>query len=265
MPFAIELNMTYEIGPSRMVMLAIEAARSPGQTVLEEHLSIDDASVERIPGESGVGTRLWAHLSSHELRLRYRAEVEVTETGAALERLSAQPVHTLPAEAFTYLRPSRFCQSDEFVGFAANRFGTLEGGAKIAAIRDWVAHEVRYLPATSDTQTTVLDTFARREGVCRDFAHLVCALSRASGIPARYASVYGLGVNPQDFHAVAEVWLDGDWHLVDATKMCSTAEMVMIGVGRDAFDAPFMETEDEANLLAQTVVVSRTTRNSARG
>ncbi|MFC3616754.1 transglutaminase family protein, partial [Lutimaribacter marinistellae] len=95
--------------------------------------------------------------------------------------------------------------------------------------------------------------------------HLVCALSRASGIPARYASVYGLGVDPQDFHAVAQVWLDGDWHLVDATQMCSTAEMVMIGVGRDAFDAPFMETEDEANLLAQTVAVSRITRNSVRG
>ncbi len=265
MPLALEVDMTYQIGPSRFVMLAIEAARTAGQTVLEEDLSIDDASLDRIPGESGVGTRIWAHLASRELRLRYRAEVEVTEGDVSLRDLCAHPVHELPAEAFTYLRPSRFCQSDEFVGFAANRFGALKGGAKIAAIRDWVAREVRYSPATSDAQTTVLDTFARREGVCRDFAHLVCALSRASGIPARYASAYGLGVDPPDFHAVAQVWLEGEWHLVDATRMCCTAEMVMIGVGRDAFDAPFMETEDDANLLEQRVAVSRTSQENASG
>ena len=28
-----------------------------------------------------------------------------------------------------------------------------------------------------------------------------------------------LGVEPQDFHAVAEVFLDGAWYLVDATGM----------------------------------------------
>lgn len=263
MPLSIELDMTYEIGPSRVVMLAVEAARSSGQTVLADRLDISDAYLHRTAGESGVGTRIWAHLEEQVLRLRYRAEVEVTRGDVSFEDLTAQPVHALPAEAFTYLRPSRFCQSDEFFGFVANRFGKLEGGAKIAAIRDWVAREVRYLQATSDTQTTVIDTFARREGVCRDFAHLVCALSRAAGIPARYASAYGPGVDPPDFHAAAQVWLDGGWHLVDATQMCTAAEMVLVGVGRDAFDAPFMETEDDANLLAQTVSVSRIPYESA--
>nr|WP_318246017.1 transglutaminase domain-containing protein [Seohaeicola saemankumensis] len=238
-------------------MLAIEAASSTGQTLIADHLEIKGASLHRIEGESGVGTRIWAHLEEQELNLQYCAEVEVTRDDIPLEDLVAEPVHALPASAFTYLRPSRFCQSDEFSSFVTNRFSGLEGGAKIAAIRDWVAREILYLEATSDTQTTVVDTFARREGVCRDFAHLVCALSRAAGIPARYASVYGLGVDPPDFHAVAQVWLDGDWRFVDATGMCTAAEMVLIGVGRDAFDAPFMETEDEATLLAQSVSVRR--------
>jgi transglutaminase-like putative cysteine protease len=257
MRFSIQVDMTYEIGPSRLVMLAIEAARCAGQSIVAESLNIGAASVHRIAGESGVGTRIWVHLEERELRLEYRAEVKVTRNAAPLNTLEAAPVHALTADAFTYLRPSRFCQSDEFVGFVENRFGAFDGGAKIEAIREWVAHEVRYLPASSDAQTTVLDTFARREGVCRDFAHLVCALSRAAGIPARYASAYGPGVDPPDFHAVAQVWLDGDWHLVDATGMCSADELVLIGVGRDAFDAPFMETEDEASLLAQAVSVSR--------
>jgi transglutaminase-like putative cysteine protease len=257
MRIAIDVDMTYDIGPSRIVMLAIEAACSAGQTVVAERLDIDAASLHRIAGESGVGTRIWAHLRDPRLRLHYQAEVEVTRINVCLGSLMATPVHALPAEIFTYLRPSRFCQSDEFVGFVANRFRKLEGGMKIAAIRDWVGQEVRYLQATSDTQTTVVDTFARREGVCRDFAHLVCALSRAAGIPARYASAYGPGVDPPDFHAVAQVWLDGDWHCVDATGMCDAAEMVLVGVGRDAFDAPFMETDDEANLVSQTVSARR--------
>lgn len=257
MRIEIYVEMAYEIGPSRMAMLAIEAASTAGQTVISDRLDLDSASLHRIAGESEVGTRIWLRLEQQALRLSYRAEVEVTRRDTRLENVPADPVHALPAVVFTYLRPSRFCQSDEFVGFVANRFGTLEGGAKIAAIRDWVACEVRYLQATSDTQTTVVDTFARREGVCRDFAHLVCALSRAAGIPARYASAYGPDVDPPDFHAVAQVWLDGDWHVVDATGMSTAADMVLIGVGRDAFDAPFMETDDEAHLVSQTVLVKR--------
>lgn len=257
MRIAIDVNMRYEIGASRVAMLAIEAARDQGQTVIRDHLAIDGAILRRMDGQSGVGTRIWAHLEQHDLRLHYRADIEVTRQQAPLPELRADPIHRLPAETFTYLRPSRFCQSDEFAGFVDKRFGNVEGGAKIAAIRDWVAQEVRYLQATSDPQTTVLDTFARREGVCRDFAHLVCAFSRAAGIPARYASAYGPDVDPPDFHAVAQVWLDGAWHLVDATGMGTPRDLVLIGVGRDAYDAPFMETSDEATLLSQTVSANR--------
>lgn len=133
------------------------------------------------------------------------------------------------------------------------RFGHVEGGAKILAIRDWIAQEVRYLQATSDPQTPVLDTFARRNGVCRDFAHLVCALSRAAGIPARYVPVYGPDVAPPDFHAVAQVWPAGGWYLVDATGMGPPRDLLLSGVGRDAFDASFMATSDEATFLSQNV------------
>jgi transglutaminase-like putative cysteine protease len=264
MRIAIDVDMTYHLGPSRLAMLAVEVARSAGQTVVAERLALDAASVHRIGGESGVGTRTWARLDDRAMQLRYTAQVDVTRADTALERLAGEPVHALPAEVFTYLRPSRFCQSDAFVGFVSNRFGELEGGARVAAIRDWVASEVRYLQASSDTQTTVVDTFARREGVCRDFAHLVCALVRAAGIPARYASVYAPRVDPPDFHAVAEVWLEGGWHVVDATGMCTAPEMALIGVGRDAFDAPFLETEDEAELVSQCVSVRRVEGGQAR-
>ncbi|MFU8883262.1 MAG: transglutaminase-like domain-containing protein [Rhodobacterales bacterium] len=257
MRIEIAVDMQYSLGGDPMVLLNIEAAQVPGQTIVQHHLGIDFATIARVAGEGGVGQRVWACVASDQMWLGYRATVEVDRPTVALESLSAAAPHDLPGEVFTYLRPSRFCQSDLFQNFAAQRFGGLQGGQKVAAIRDWVARELRYVPASSHAETTVLETFTSREGVCRDYAHMVCALARAAQIPARYASVYGPDVTPQDFHAVAEVWLDGAWHMVDATGMGHPGEMVLIAVGRDAHDIAFMETQTPAYLLNQQVRVSR--------
>ena len=56
----VDVDMTYRLGPSRAAMLAIEAAQGPGQTVMRSDLVVDDASLTRIAGEGGVGTRVWA-------------------------------------------------------------------------------------------------------------------------------------------------------------------------------------------------------------
>ena len=81
-------------------------------------------------------------------------------------------------------------------------------------------------------------------------------LARASAIPARMVSVYALGVTPADFHAVAEVFLDGGWHLVDATGMSRVDATARIGVGRDAADIAFMTVYGRAQYNAQRVDVT---------
>ncbi|MEL6737503.1 MAG: transglutaminase domain-containing protein, partial [Pseudomonadota bacterium] len=72
-------------------------------------------------------------------------------------------------------------------------------------------------------------------------------LARASAIPARYVACYAPGVTPQDFHAVAQVFLadpasvyHGHWHLVDATGMADLEHAAIIGIGRDAGDVSFL-------------------------
>jgi transglutaminase-like putative cysteine protease len=257
MRLEIDVNMQYMLGDASMVLLVIEAARMEGQTVLREQLEIADAMLTRIGGEGGVGQRVWAQVATEQMSLRYNAEVEITRPLIPLESLGSTPIHALPGDILTYLRPSRFCQSDLFQDFTAQNFGALEGGRKMSAIRDWVASEIRYVPASSNPDTTVVDTFSTMEGVCRDYAHLVCALARAADIPARYASVYGPGVDPQDFHAVAQVWLEGGWHIVDATGMGSASDLVLIAVGRDAYDIAFMETRSLALMVNQSVKVQR--------
>lgn len=257
MPIEIDVRMQYALGDDPMVLLVIEAARTEGQIVAQDQLDITDASITRIDGEGGVGQRVWARVDGEQMTLQYRASVEITRPLIPLENLGATPVHALAGEVLTYLRPSRFCQSDLFQDFTSQNFGALEGGRKVAAIRDWVASEISYVPASSNPETTVVDTFSSLQGVCRDYAHLVCALARAARIPARYASVYGPRVDPQDFHAVAQVWLDGSWHIVDATGMGSAEDLVLIAVGRDAYDIAFMETPSFAQMINQTVTVRR--------
>ncbi|MEL6878390.1 MAG: transglutaminase-like domain-containing protein, partial [Pseudomonadota bacterium] len=98
----------------------------------------------------------------------------------------------------------------------------------------------------------------------RDYAHVLVAMARASVIPARYVACYAPDVTPQDFHAVAQVFLanpdapdGGKWHLVDATGMAKPSETVTIGVGRDASDVSFLTTFGPASFEHSEVRVER--------
>jgi transglutaminase-like putative cysteine protease len=83
-------------------------------------------------------------------------------------------------------------------------------------------------------------TLLARRGVCRDYAHLVIALLRALDVPARMVSVYAPGLSPMDFHAVAEAFVEGQWWIVDATRLAPRQSMLRIATGRDAADIAFL-------------------------
>lgn len=251
----IEVAMDYQLSSPETVLLTLEAASLHRQIVKQEQLDIANATLQRMQGGSRPGQRVWAFVPGDRLILHYRAQVELHRQETPLARLRAAPLQDLPPEVLSYLRPSRFCPSDLFETYVCKRFGHLAGGEKIAAIRDWVANAITYRPGSSVATTCANDTFLSRQGVCRDFAHLVCTLSRAAQIPARYTAGYSAGVTPPDFHAVAEVWLDGAWHVVDATGMSCAATLVVIGSGRDACDVAFMETKGPAFPISHSVRV----------
>ncbi|MEO6040768.1 MAG: transglutaminase family protein, partial [Croceibacterium sp.] len=182
---------------------------------------------------------------------------------ADIGSLNALAPHELPGETVHYLLDSRYCAADRFQSFVQDEFGDLQGGPRILAIRDWVAGNIKYTPGSSTDTTTALDSFVERRGVCRDYAHVLITLARASAIPARYVSCYAPMVDPPDFHAVAEVFLadpaipgGGAWHLVDATGMADPAATVKIGVGRDAADVSFMTVFGEAEFVDKCVIVT---------
>lgn len=257
MRISIRVDIEYQIFADQPILLTLEAAQGAGQVVVDSWLEVDGAAVQRMAGQGGVGTRVWAFVTGTRFVLRYGATVDVARAAVDLSALDADPRYTLPPEVLTYLRPSRYCQSDLFTDFVAAQFGHLAGGAKVAAILEWVAGAIAYVGGSSDATTTAIETFSQGQGVCRDFAHLVCSLARAGGIPARYVSAYGADVSPPDFHAVVQVWLGGAWHLIDATGMSRAEGLVIVGAGRDAGDVAFMEAEQAVQPLRIEVSVLR--------
>ncbi|MCJ2185011.1 transglutaminase family protein [Novosphingobium sp. 1949] len=256
MAIAISTTLEYVLAGPADILLQIEAAMIPEQRVTHHHIDLPALDhFARVPGQSQIGERIWLR-TDQTLRVHYHARVEIDRLVVPIADLPATPPHRLPGETVDYLMASRFCPADTFQEHVESQFGGTAGGARVAAIRDWIQSRLTYEPGASDAQTTALDTFRSRRGVCRDYAHLMIAMTRASAIPARFASVYGLGVEPQDFHAVAEVFLDGCWHIVDATGMAEPQDMAKIGVGRDAADVAFLTSYGALERVKQEVRVS---------
>jgi transglutaminase-like putative cysteine protease len=256
MKLLLQAAIDYTLAEPCDVLLQIEAATLPQQRIIEAQITLPNTDhFARIPGHDGIGERIWVRLGG-ELSLRYHAIVEINRQLPDLATLAAVQPHELPGETIEYLMPSRYCPSDLFGNFVAAEFGELAGGALVQAIRDWIEANFSYVPGSSTSETTALDSYVRREGICRDFAHVLIALVRAAGMPARIASVYALGVRPPDFHAVAEVFVGGAWHLIDPTGMARPDAMAKIGVGRDAADVSFLMAYGHATLVAMSVAVT---------
>lgn len=257
MRMKVEVELSYKLLTPGPAILAVEAAGAFGQEI--SNATIDFGPIEhlaRVPGEEGIGEKIIIR-TAEDLRCNYSASVMVTRPRPVFERLAAMEMDEMSGDALRYLLASRYCQAERFVPFVNQRFGDKTGGAKVMAIRDWIEQRLDYVSGVSDATTTAADTFLERRGVCRDYAHLMIALCRAAQIPARIASVFAPGVEPPDFHAVVEVYLEGTWHLIDPTGMAEADEMALIAVGRDAVDVAFLTTVTATELQTQTVKAIR--------
>ena len=255
MRLSIVTSLDYFFPAPTDVLLQIEAAAIPEQSVEKAQIAVRECRhFARVPAQDNIGDRIWVSLQG-EVRVEYSAIVTISRDFDDFQHLDKVAPYQLPGEAVQYLMGSRYCPSDQFQSFVYEEFGHLEGGKRVMAMRDWIQNHFSYVPGISSSETTAIETFARRQGICRDYAHVLITLVRASGIPARIASVYALGIEPPDFHAVAEVFLGDAWHLVDATGMAKAGAMAKIGIGRDAADVAFLTAYGQAIMNAQSVRV----------
>jgi len=237
---ACELDAT--LSERTSIVLAVAVAPAEGLTV-DEHL---DVQVNGLPVEItevvGPGGTRWhtADVDAGTLRVRYSADV----TGRGL--VPAVSAH----DRVLYVRPSRYVQSDELAGPLIDaeviaRLAALAPLERIAAARDWVAERMSYVPGSTMPTDGLPEVLATNEGVCRDYAHVVAGLLRATDLPARVVSVYAPQLEPMDFHAVVEAAIDDEWVVIDATGLAPREGMLRIATGRDAADTAFLANDGE--------------------
>ncbi|KKC27905.1 transglutaminase-like domain-containing protein [Sphingomonas sp. SRS2] len=257
MRLKIDTSLRYRMAEPVDVLLTIEVAQLPDQALVSDLLTVDGVGPMRaIDGEDGIGRRTWMHASG-EFVARYEAVVDVDRRTTSIDELTITPRRELPPEVIPYLWPSRYCEADRFEAFVEREFPGDNHGAKIMAMSRWIHEHLDYCSGSSDASTTAVDVFVSRQGVCRDFAHLLASFARAAGVPARLVSAYAWQLDPPDFHAVVEVWLAGDWYLVDPTELAPLDGLVRIAVGRDATDIAFMTVFGTAEMVEQAISVSR--------
>jgi len=255
----IRTRLTYFVETPTSFAFSIVAARTPFQSVTSEQISIisaGDNPWRMVP--YGEGTHQLIRLSAGpgELEIAYDAEVAVNGQTAESADLGQIPFADIPADVLPYLNPSRYCESDMLGSFAQRHFGhTAPGHSRVQTVSDWVTGNLLYEAGSTDGTSSAADVLLQRAGVCRDFAHVAIALCRALGVPARYVSGYGVGVEPQDFHGFFEAYIGTDWYLFDPTGMANANTLVRIGYGRDAADAPFATLVGQASLTSKTITV----------
>ena len=254
MDYALGCELTYRLKVPTPFLFNIQAQEFDGQTIRSESLGV----TPELPLETWImpesGNRYFrVQAQPGDLQIRYAATVSLEPTLEDPERIRVISPGELPMWVLTHLYPSRYCQSDRLERMAERTFGKLQGYAKVSGICNWIHDNVDYIRGSSDALTSAFDTVSQRAGVCRDFAHLAVAFCRAQGIPARYVSAYAWRLEPPDFHAVFEAFLEGPdgrgWYLFDPTRMSAPDGLVRIGLGRDAaevaFCTPYGEFEAE--------------------
>jgi transglutaminase-like putative cysteine protease len=240
-----------EVNAPTTLEFQVAVARQPGLEI-RESLAITFNGKPLQPREI---------IGPHDTRIH---SIEVGEGAVSLSYEAtvagdAQPAPVRDIDLVTYLRPSRYAESDKFFGFAATEFGQFADSATLLEkVSSWVGTRLNYVPGSSDPIDGAADTLLAGAGVCRDYAHLVIAMLRALHMPARLVAVFAPGCEPMDFHAVAEAFVDGEWRVVDATCLAPRQSMVRIATGRDAADTAFLDNHHGAitlNAITITAIV----------
>ena len=159
---------------------------------------------------------------------------------------------TVRAECWDFLRPHGFAASTPtLLTFCQDRgVGALRDLDPLTALRRLntvIYRGLDYERGVTGADSPIDEALEAGRGVCQDFAHIMIAIARAWGIPARYVSGYLAAgqehcerSDPQATHAWVEVFLPSlRWIGLDPTNDILACERhITVATGRDYSDVP---------------------------
>lgn len=212
----------------------------------------------------------------HSLSVTSAADIEtfVTQPPVAALDLSVaearQIFNSQRYQLFEYLEPCHYVPLCQHRRIRKTFFRQAESfGQSIQDLNAWIYHNFEYRPGATTISTPIADVVAQRRGVCQDFAHLMLAILRSNGIPARYVSGYIEAYDPEKVdrrligaaasHAWVEVYLPGGtwWGLDPTNNQVAGERHIQVAFGRDYSDvAPMRGTYKGAIDQKLNVIVS---------
>jgi transglutaminase-like putative cysteine protease len=238
------------------IVAMLRPASGQAQWLSSENYAFDPwvPTTEYVDGYGNLCQRMT--VPPGDMRLRVEATVETERELAVAPSAPYTPVALLPDHALQYLLPSRYCPSDTLESRAWQTVGDAAAGyAQVEAIRAWIQSHLEYRYGSSDASTDAADTLEAGAGVCRDFAHVGMALTRALRIPARMVVGYLHGLEPMDLHAWFEAFVGGRWYTFDPTQQQPRGGRVVLAYGRDAADVAFISNYAPLQTVAMHVWV----------
>lgn len=213
--FSLHQRLRYEysspVGHLRHRLMVLPRAEHGDQRLVSSGLEVTGADVVVREGTDDLGNR------RHEIRAEHVESAVEFEAWAVVDRRLGDGPTTLPPESLTddrLLQPTPLTWPDRALRSAAERLG--RGGRRSAGdpddglavarrINAWVYSIMRYRHDVTNVDTTASRALGLAQGVCQDFAHIMLAVCRLAGLPARYVSGHLLGEGGS--HAWVEVVL----------------------------------------------------------
>ncbi len=153
-------------------------------------------------------------LSFHQTNHRLPNYVSVTPGVASTTDLA------VPDSLKQYLASTANCEvtNAQIQALAASiTSGKTSSYAKAEAIFNWVRDNIAY-SFYYNTRNGAVGTLNARSGNCVDTSHLLIALTRAVGIPARYQHGTCKFTSGTYGHVWAQIWVNGVWYNADASS-----------------------------------------------
>ena len=191
------------------------------------------------------------------LEIKTRAIVEIAPhtPAAATAVITADAWNTLDQHRqrgcdWFFSHESQFVQFTPLLQAFAGEIGAVRRADPLTIlleINQAIFDRFEYMPQTTTVDSPLDEVLQTRQGVCQDFSHLMVALVRWLGIPARYVSGYlyhrraDEDRSAQDAsHAWVEAWLpELGWVGFDPTNNLLAGDRhIRSAIGRDYADVP---------------------------
>ena len=182
------------------MLLCLEPREDPRQRLLRFGIETHPAGGLSRARDSFGNARhvLDIHQGHRVLEIIARSTVESTPPATLPTRLGAaawQEIHAL-AESFAdwdFIHPSPLIPFTPALSAFVDRHRIKPGNDPLESLlrlSDRLYRRLHYIPGSTSAESPVDDILRTDRGVCQDFAHVMIAIARSWGIPARYVSGY---------------------------------------------------------------------------